>query len=197
MQSEQLWAIKLLSVACLSLAAKMEELNVPALSEFQLEDYHFESKVIQRMELLVLNTLEWRMASTTPFAFLYYFITKLCKESPPTNVVSTIVGLILATMRGIWLLLKLMALIGLNASSEVLMITLTVEINLLEYRPSVIAAAATFVAMDQKLTSKTLEWKMKSISCCKFLKIVSLFSFPCSFRFTLNVWHQSIYIRSR
>lgn len=101
MQSEQLWAIKLLSVACLSLAAKMEELNVPALSEFQLEDYHFESKVIQRMELLVLNTLEWRMASTTPFAFLYYFITKVWKESPPTNVVSTIVGLILASMRGI------------------------------------------------------------------------------------------------
>lgn len=99
-QNEQLWAIKLLSVACLSLAAKMEELNIPALSEFQLEDYNFESKVIQRMELLVLNTLEWRMASTTPFAFLHHFIIKLCKESPPTKTVSSTVGIILATMRG-------------------------------------------------------------------------------------------------
>ncbi|KAF3446556.1 hypothetical protein FNV43_RR11736 [Rhamnella rubrinervis] len=146
--NEQLWAIKLLSVACLSLAAKMEELNIPALSEFQLEDYNFESKVIQRMELLVLNTLEWRMAPTTPFAFLPYFITKLWKESPPTKIVSITVGLILATMR---------------------------EINLLEHRPSVIAAAATFVALDQKLTRKTMESKMKSISNYKFLKMEEVF----------------------
>ena len=99
-QSEKLWAIRLLSVACLSLAAKMEELKVPMLSEFFLEDYNFESKFIQRMELLVLNTLEWRMCLITPFAFLHFFITKLCKESPPSNILSRTVELILAITRG-------------------------------------------------------------------------------------------------
>ncbi|KAK9023420.1 hypothetical protein V6N11_003640 [Hibiscus sabdariffa] len=39
--SEKSWAIHLLSVVCVSLAAKMEEIQVPALSEFQIEGYNF------------------------------------------------------------------------------------------------------------------------------------------------------------
>ena len=90
-------------MACLSLAAKMEELKVPALSEFPVEDFNFESKVIQRMELLVLNTLEWKMGSTTPFSFIPYFISKLSIESPPSNKVSQIVELIWVLIRGIFI----------------------------------------------------------------------------------------------
>ncbi|XP_031270711.1 cyclin-D5-1-like [Pistacia vera] len=140
---EKSWAIKLLSVACLSLAAKMEEIKVPALSEFQLEEYNFESRVILKMELLVLTTLDWRMGSITPFTFLHYFITKLCKD-PPNDVISRTATLIFAIMR---------------------------EINLMDYRPSTIAAAATLVALDQRLTRKALEWKINSISYCGFLEI--------------------------
>lgn len=88
LQGENHWAIRLLSIACLSLAAKMEECNVPGLSDFQLEDYFFDGKVIQRMELLVLSTLEWNMSIITPFAFLSYFIKKFCNESPTSSVVS-------------------------------------------------------------------------------------------------------------
>lgn len=58
------------------------------------------------------------------------------------------------------------------------------EINLLDYRPSTIAAAATLVALDQRLTRKALEWKMNSISYCGFLEIVRLlfiFFFFCQF----------------
>ncbi|KAI8018371.1 Cyclin-D4-1 [Camellia lanceoleosa] len=91
--------MQLLSVACLSLATKMEEYRVPSLSEFQLE-CNFESKVIQRMEHLVLNALEWRMSSVTPFAVIHYFIKTLGNHhSPPRNVVSRTVKLILAIMR--------------------------------------------------------------------------------------------------
>ncbi|KAA3461456.1 cyclin-D5-1-like [Gossypium australe] len=39
----KLWVIRLLSVACLSLAAKMEERRVPVLSEYPTQD-HFENK---------------------------------------------------------------------------------------------------------------------------------------------------------
>ncbi|KAG8632682.1 hypothetical protein MANES_18G045900v8 [Manihot esculenta] len=128
--SEKLWAVRLLTVACLSLAAKMEETNAPALSEFQIEEYNFESQVIQRMELLVLNTLEWRMISITPFAFLHYLIIKFCKDSPTRHIVSRTVGFISALMR---------------------------EINLKDHRPSAIAAAATLMALDQSLTRQALE----------------------------------------
>lgn len=96
-----MWAIRLLSVACLSLAAKMEECRVPALSEFAVDDYVFEDKVIQRMELLVLSTLEWKMSSVTPFAYLHFFILKFCgEEARLKELVSKAVELILAIPKG-------------------------------------------------------------------------------------------------
>lgn len=71
------WMIQLLSVACLSLAAKTEEVDVPVLLDLQVApDCLFEPRTIQRMELLVLNTLEWRVSSVTPFSYLDYFICK-------------------------------------------------------------------------------------------------------------------------
>ncbi|KAL0545569.1 hypothetical protein IC582_015456 [Cucumis melo] len=148
--NEKLWAIRLLAVACLSLAAKMEELKVPALSEFPVDDFNFESKVIQRMELLVLNTLEWKMGSTTPFSFIPYFISKLSIESPPSNKVSQIVELI-------WVMIR--------------------ETNTENHRPSVVAVATAILAtMDDRLTRKALELKMKSISQCRYLELEEVIS---------------------
>ncbi|KAJ1381788.1 Cyclin-like [Sesbania bispinosa] len=51
------WAIQLLSVACLSLGAKMEEQRVPPLYEYPIEEYRFENKVIKNMELMILETI--------------------------------------------------------------------------------------------------------------------------------------------
>lgn len=100
-QSEKCWAFRLLSVACLSLAAKMEECDVPSLSEFPSQDFNFESKVIQRMELLVLSTLDWKMNFTTPFAFLPYFISKFSNnQSPPPHIWSNIMRFIFILMTG-------------------------------------------------------------------------------------------------
>ncbi|KAG9440573.1 hypothetical protein H6P81_020738 [Aristolochia fimbriata] len=69
------WPFQLLSVACLSLAAKMEESNVPLLLDFQVLDpkFVFEPRTVQRMELLVMAGLKWRLRSVTPFAFLDFF----------------------------------------------------------------------------------------------------------------------------
>ncbi|KAF1859032.1 hypothetical protein Lal_00000856 [Lupinus albus] len=143
------WAIRLLSVACLSLAAKMEECNVPFLLEYQSEGYCFENKVIQRMELLVLTTLQWNMAIVTPLAFLPYFITKLCNETPPCNILSN-------TMQLIFTLMK--------------------EVNLMDHRPSVIAAAATLLAVDQQLTTEAVKLKMSSIHQYIFLDPKDIFA---------------------
>jgi hypothetical protein len=39
--------------------------------------YVFEAKTVQRMELLVLTTLNWRMHAVTPFSYVDYFLNKL------------------------------------------------------------------------------------------------------------------------
>ncbi|PON72941.1 Cyclin [Parasponia andersonii] len=142
--NDQLWVIRLLSVASLRIAAKMEESKIPSASEFRSKEGYFEGKVIEKMEFLLLNTLEWRVSSITPFAFLHYLITKLCQESPPRNILSRITELIMSAIK---------------------------EINLVEHRPSAVAAGATLVALGQKLTKAELELKMNSISRCKNLTI--------------------------
>uniref|UniRef100_I1QNK9 Cyclin-like domain-containing protein n=1 Tax=Oryza glaberrima TaxID=4538 RepID=I1QNK9_ORYGL len=65
------WAMQLLAVACLSLAAKMEETLVPSLLDLQVEcsRYVFEPRTICRMEFLILTALNWRLRSVTPFTF--------------------------------------------------------------------------------------------------------------------------------
>ncbi|XWS29779.1 hypothetical protein CRYUN_Cryun24cG0059600 [Craigia yunnanensis] len=70
-QKDKPWMGQLVAVACLSLAAKVEETQVPLLLDFQVEEskYVFDSKTIQRMELLVLSTLQWRMNPVTPISF--------------------------------------------------------------------------------------------------------------------------------
>ncbi|XP_062194782.1 cyclin-D2-1-like isoform X2 [Phragmites australis] len=75
------WAMQLLAVTCLSLAAKMEETLVPSLLDLQVEGtrYVFEPRTIGRMELLVLTGLNWRLRSVTPFTFIDFFA---CKVDP-------------------------------------------------------------------------------------------------------------------
>ncbi|XP_027093117.1 cyclin-D3-1 [Coffea arabica] len=76
---KKLWMTQLAAVACLSLAAKVEETQVPLLLDFQVEEskYVFEAKTIQRMEILVLSTLEWKMNPVTPLSFLDFVTRRL------------------------------------------------------------------------------------------------------------------------
>ncbi|KAK4750497.1 hypothetical protein SAY87_003979 [Trapa incisa] len=73
------WTGQLAALACLSLAAKMEETRVPLLLDLQVEgtSFLFEAKTVQRMELLVLSALEWKMNPVTPVSFLNYFARRL------------------------------------------------------------------------------------------------------------------------
>ncbi|KAJ0786416.1 putative cyclin domain-containing protein [Helianthus annuus] len=73
------WMMQLLSVTCLSLAAKVEETEIPTILDLQVGEsrFVFEAKTIQKMELIVLSTLKWRMQSVTPFSFIDSFIRKV------------------------------------------------------------------------------------------------------------------------
>ncbi|XP_044510606.1 cyclin-D3-1-like [Mangifera indica] len=78
-QRDKPWMTQLVAVACISLAAKVEETQVPLLLELQVEGskYVFEAKTIQRMEILILSTLKWKMNPVTPLSFLDYFTRRL------------------------------------------------------------------------------------------------------------------------
>ncbi|KAH7852961.1 hypothetical protein Vadar_031499 [Vaccinium darrowii] len=101
---DQTWAVQLLAVTCLSLATKMEEPAVPLNVDLQVGEpkFMFEGKTIQRMELLLLKTLDWKMKACTPFSFIDYFVRKINdhRHQPSGSLISRSVQLILSTIKG-------------------------------------------------------------------------------------------------
>ncbi|GAB4846898.1 hypothetical protein Ancab_025906 [Ancistrocladus abbreviatus] len=144
------WIIKLLSIACLWLAAKMEEGGVAGLKDYLVKDAWTDKEAIQRMELLVLSALEWKIRIITPFAYTNYLMTKLCGKTEPTALIPKVKELLLGVIR---------------------------ETNLIDRRPSIIAAAAVLAANDTVLTPETLEFKINGISLWGDEELEHIFSF--------------------
>uniref|UniRef100_A0ACD5WCG0 Uncharacterized protein n=1 Tax=Avena sativa TaxID=4498 RepID=A0ACD5WCG0_AVESA len=139
------WAARLLAIACVSLAAKMDEYQAPALSDFSADsDYEFCCDSIRRMELLVLSTLDWRMGAVTPFDYLPCLSSRLRRGSSGGG--GGVGGGLVAVKAG--------ALIF--SAAEVG--------SVLDYRPSAVAVAAVLAAMHGVLTRDTLESEMRSLS---------------------------------
>ncbi|OIV89405.1 hypothetical protein TanjilG_22220 [Lupinus angustifolius] len=82
-QDDKPWMSQLIAIACLSIAAKMEEIHVPLLLELQVEEssFAFEAKTIQRIELIVLSALNWRMSPVTPISFFEHIVRRLGLKS--------------------------------------------------------------------------------------------------------------------
>ncbi|KAI6704764.1 hypothetical protein NL676_007726 [Syzygium grande] len=132
------WMVQLVAVACLSLAAKVNEINVSTLSALQVEgpSYMFEPKTVQRMELLVLSTLEWRMNPVTPFSFLDHIIGRLHFHT--SSQMDQFLTLF-----------------------ELSLLVLVSDSRFLRYRPSVIAAVVTCCLMEK------MRCKDDQIGCCQ------------------------------
>jgi cyclin D6 len=45
----------------------------------------FDTQTINRMELLILDALNWRMRSITPFSFVHFFISILELKDPSSS----------------------------------------------------------------------------------------------------------------
>ncbi|XP_028069137.1 cyclin-D4-1-like isoform X2 [Camellia sinensis] len=144
------WLWQLLSVACLSLAAKMEETRAPLLLDLQVLEpkFMFEPKTVQRMELFVMAKLRWRLRVVTPFDFVDYFIAKLQCLNPNVDhfccLFYRVQGLILSSCQ--------------------------------DYTPSTIAAAAVLCTIDEKVNDhKTIIFHEKVSKelvkrCCQLFK---------------------------
>nr|CAD1837822.1 unnamed protein product [Ananas comosus var. bracteatus] len=137
------WALDLLKVACVSLAAKMEERSPTPLPAIARRDEHqFGSAAVQRMELFVLRALRWRMCSVTPFSFLCYFAHKFFDKGYVSD------HLLLRAAQFIFVTIK-------GGSFGVMNLAVTAA--------SSIAAAAVFAAADGSLTRDLIESKVTSI----------------------------------
>ncbi|KAG9155440.1 hypothetical protein Leryth_009867 [Lithospermum erythrorhizon] len=133
------WASQLLAVACLSLAAKMEEVEVPLTVDLQVGEPKaiFEGKTIQRMEFLLLEALGWKLHAYTPFTFMDHFLIKIANDQHPLRpLIAKAVQIILSTIKGI---------------------------DFLEFRPCEIAAAVALSVLGEIEPMDT----DKALSCFK------------------------------
>lgn len=152
------WMLELLSVACLSIAAKMEEIDVPALLDLQIDgmEHSFHGATVQRMELAVMNGLDWKLRSVTPFAFAEKAISCLDVSHHAKNLL-------------------------LERVSELLLGTLP-ELEFLDFQPSVMAVSSICCALEESVPVQAdvlKAWLLKYIpsseenavgSCCSVLE---------------------------
>ncbi|KAE9611681.1 putative cyclin [Lupinus albus] len=151
------WEFQLVSVACFSLAAKMEEPEVPYLMDLQLFEPRFviQPKMIQRMELWVMANLNWSLHSVTPFDYLHYFITNLPSSSSSKTET------------------QLMNRLFFTASD--LIISTVRVIDFLGFAPSTIAAAAvlcsTAIVLGQAPLPHSFHRRLNNemVKCCQQL----------------------------
>ncbi|PNT08413.1 hypothetical protein POPTR_013G149000v4 [Populus trichocarpa] len=134
------WLFRLLAVACVSLAAKMKE------AEFCISDtqgdggFVLDTQTIQKMEVLILGALNWRMRSITPFSFISFFISLFKPKDPPLRQ-------------------------ALKARASEIIFKAQNDINLLEFKPSLIAASALLYASHELFPMQFLCFR-KAISNC-------------------------------
>ncbi|KAJ4829912.1 hypothetical protein Tsubulata_025144 [Turnera subulata] len=140
------WVLRLLVISCLSLAAKMMNRHFPV-SDFQASCYEgfiFDTRSISRMELLILDGLDWRMRSITPFSFLCFFISLLQLQDQKAR----------GTLK--------------DRATEMIFKAQN-EIKLLEFKPSIIAASSLLVACHELFPFQFPSFKC-SISSCQFVR---------------------------
>ncbi|XP_043712862.1 cyclin-D3-1 [Telopea speciosissima] len=145
-QKDKPWMAQLAAVACLSIAAKVEETQVPLLLDLQVEEskYVFEAKTIQRMELLVLSALQWKMNPVTPLSFLDHIIRRLGLKTHLH-----------------WEFLR---------HCERLLLSLLADSRFVHYLPSVLAAATMLHVIDQVEPDNPADYQNQLLSVLKISK---------------------------
>ncbi|KAK9168373.1 hypothetical protein Syun_000513 [Stephania yunnanensis] len=129
--------VELLSIACFSLAAKFNEISGPQLQDFQIAGGHdmentFQSGEIRRIELRVLETLQWRLRCATAYSYLEVLSTLLNMDS-----------------------LRHQLQIALTARMSELILPTLYDPKFVEFKPCVVAATALRCGLEELLPSKS------------------------------------------
>ncbi|GAQ81442.1 CYCLIN D [Klebsormidium nitens] len=118
------WPLQLVAVACLAIAAKMEEVDTPFLSDIQSKTpFCIKPELSQRMEILVLSTLKWRVHGVTSFSFVDPYLAIIGADGPFAA--------------------------ALNARVSELLLRALLDVRFLAIRPSITAAAAVMQALHE------------------------------------------------
>ncbi|CAO2814859.1 unnamed protein product [Amaranthus hypochondriacus] len=146
-QNDKPWMFQLTAVTCLSLAAKVEETHVPLLLDLQVESgkYMFEAKTIQKMEVLILSTLEWKMNPVTPLSFLDHIIRRLGLKNHLH-----------------WEFLR---------RCERVLLSLLSDWRFVNYLPSVLATATMMHVIDQIEPSNPLDYQNQLLGVLNITKV--------------------------
>lgn len=121
------WVLKLLAISCVSLAAKMKTTQF-SLSDFQVDGgIVFDTQTVERMEYLILGALKWRMRSVTPFCFLSFLIFSVFSLIDPSLIQA------------------------LKSRATEIIFKSQYDINVLEFKPSIVAASALLSASHELL----------------------------------------------
>ncbi|XXG66312.1 hypothetical protein AAC387_Pa05g3820 [Persea americana] len=122
------WVIDLLSIACLSLAAKSYEVSIPSLSDFQVDnlDHSFQPSEIQEMELKVMKALGWRLSCITAYSYVDLLTWNLGSLH-----------------------------VGLSALVTELLVATLLDPKFITFRPCTVAVAALRCSLEELLPSKS------------------------------------------
>ncbi|KAJ7948234.1 Cyclin [Quillaja saponaria] len=137
------WVLRLVALTCISLAAKMTK------TEFSITDIQgdggiiFDKQTIQRMEVLILGALKWRMRSITPFSFIPFFICLFKLKDPPLMQ-------------------------ALKARATEIIFKSQSDVKLLEFKPSIIAVSALLSTSHELLPLHYADFR-KALSNCSFV----------------------------
>ncbi|KAL2483280.1 putative cyclin-D6-1 [Forsythia ovata] len=118
------WISRLLAISCVSLALKMRK-TVFSVTDIQNDEgFIFDSQTIERMELLILGALKWRMHSISPFSFFHFFISSFKFKDQPSRQ-------------------------ALKDRATEIILKAQNDIKLLEFKPSIISASALLSAAHE------------------------------------------------
>ncbi|CAN6173040.1 unnamed protein product [Urochloa humidicola] len=148
------WITQLLAVACLSLAAKMEETIVLNALDLQVANAEpvFDPPTVHRMERLVLNTLSNRLHAVTACSFIDYYLHKFSDGDAVSEIIL--------------------------ACSVELILRASKAAEFMVFKPSEIAASVALVALGKHDSSvheslatccKQLR-KEKILGCCEMIQ---------------------------
>ncbi|KAI4383294.1 hypothetical protein MLD38_009150 [Melastoma candidum] len=137
---KQPWASRLLAVSCLSLATKMLKVELP-LSLIQVKGgLVYDLRTVHRMEAVVLGALGWRMRSATPLSFISFFASQFKTKDPPSRQ-------------------------ALRAWAVKIILKSQSDVELLRFKPSIIAASALLLASHELFPIKFHSFRTAIFGC--------------------------------
>ncbi|KAK1393266.1 CYCLIN domain-containing protein [Heracleum sosnowskyi] len=140
------WIFKLLAVSCVSLALKISKTEVYVTNIQHDGKSIFDKQTIGRMELLILGALKWRMRPITPLSFINFFASFFEVQDLPLRR-------------------------ALTARATEIIFKSQCELEILELRPSVVAASAVLYAAHQLFPLQFSCLEKAIFTCCYIDKI--------------------------